>query len=255
VRERLPVSGLEVEIRQPSGGEDLLLLEATQLDTALGLALAARTATRPDGGDSDHAALPAPDLDALLLHVRRAVFGDVIRATVRCSRGCEELVDVSFDILEYLAHHRPRAARGVVAMGGGWYDLRGALRFRLPTVADLLAAALAERPDRALATACLDPGDAPAPLRRRAERAMAALAPSVVDEVQGTCPACRGVLTVVFDPLRYVLTELRDEAGSVIADVDLLASRYHWSEQQILALPRSRRRAYAEQALELRETA
>ena len=252
MRERLPVSGLEVEIRQPSGADDFLLLEAATLDTALGLALAART-THLGRNDVDHSTLPAPDLDVLLLHVRRAVFGDVIRATVHCgSRDCDELVDVSFDILEYLVHHMPHTPRGVVAAEDGWYALPGgALRFRLPTVADLLAAATADRPDRALASACLDPADAPAALRRRAERAMGRLAPSIVDEVRGTCPACETGLTVLFDPLRYVLTELRDEAGTVIEDVDLLASRYQWSEERILALSRSRRRAYAEHALQL----
>jgi hypothetical protein len=254
VRDSLPVSRLEVDVRQPSGTEDVLLLDARGLDTELAVELAARTASLGGGAEHDWSTLPVPDLDALLLLVRRAVFGDLVRTTLRCPEGdCGALVDITFGIAEYLVHHRPRRPRYVAddPAERGWYvlDTTG-VRFRIPTVADLLEAASAELPDRALAERCIDPPNVAAALRRRVERAMNALAPALVAEVTGTCPECRGRIAMLFDPVRYVLRELRDHAASLIEDVDALAARYHWSETEILALPRARRRRYAEAALE-----
>ena len=47
-----------------------------------------------------------------------------------------------------------------------------------------------------------------------------------------------------FDVLPFVLRELRDHADSVFEDVHLLAMYYKWPEEDILALPRSRRLRY-----------
>ncbi len=89
---RLPVSGIEVILRQPAGVEDLLLLEAPSCNTALALALAARLARPVDGAGVDWSALAVTDLEALLLRVRQMAFGDLIHADVVClARGCGAL--------------------------------------------------------------------------------------------------------------------------------------------------------------------
>ena len=49
-----------------------------------------------------------------------------------------------------------------------------------------------------------------------------------------------------FEPISYVLAELRDACGGLYAQVHELAFAYHWSEQTILALDRGRRSAYIE---------
>jgi hypothetical protein len=115
-------------------------------------------------------------------------------------------------------------------------------------MADLIAAKRQRDPRAALATACLHRADL-APSRRRVEAAMAAMAPPLSSELQGACPECSDVITAHFEPRAYCLRELRERARFIHEDVDMLASRYHWPEDSILALPNRRRQAYVELAL------
>jgi hypothetical protein len=254
---RLPVSQLEIEIRQPSGHDDLMLLEASTPDVQLALRLADQVGSMAGGAKPDFPALPVPDLDALLLFLRSRVFGDFLRGTFHCSNSsCGAQVEIGFGIVRYLSHHRPRRPVGVENdMEPGWFQASdGHVSFRIPTVADLLDASSARRPDHALVDLCIRPSDAPPELRRVAERAMDALAPALADEIGGSCPECQTRIHAFFDPLQYVLTELRDQAASVLEDVHTLASVHHWPEAQILALPRARRRQYVELAQHERRT-
>ena len=84
---------------------------------------------------------------------------------------------------------------------------------------------------------------------------MEAMAPCLFSELRGTCPECDGAVTCNFDPLRYALRELRDQAMFVHEDVYAIAERTHWSEAEILALPTVRRARYAELAQQERATA
>jgi hypothetical protein len=72
----LPVSGVEVTLREPTGEEDLLVLEAAGSPASLIIALAARLSI----AEIDWAALPAVELSALALVIRRAWLGDRVRA-------------------------------------------------------------------------------------------------------------------------------------------------------------------------------
>jgi hypothetical protein len=245
----LPVSGLAIEMRAPTGDDDALLAESPAGDLPLAAALAARLARRADGADGDWGDLPVTDLEVLLLMVRSLVFGGHIRARVRCpGTGCGADVEARFAIADYLDHHRPRKPRGVAAdERAGWFRLSGnGVSVRLPTVADLLVAAADPDPGGVLAQRCISPAGLDGRERRRAERAMAALSPSLHDELHAECPSCRVVQIVVFDPIAYVLQELRDQARWVFDDVHVLASAYHWPERDILALPRRRRHEYIE---------
>jgi len=51
---------------------------------------------------------------------------------------------------------------------------------------------------------------------------------------------------VYFDVESYVVQELSQHAAGIYQDVHLLALHYKWPEDQILALPRNRRRQYVE---------
>lgn len=244
----LPISGLPLALRQPDGFDELSVLESARQGMAAMLELARQVATRPDGAPVDWDALPAADLGGLSLLIRQAWIGELIRTEGTCPEpGCGERFDVSFPVSAYLAHHRPRQPRGVVAAtAGGWFTLAGSeVRFRIPSVGDVLAAAAAEDPGLALAARCIDPPGLPSPVCRRVDRALSALAPSLEGVVGGTCPTCGTALELAFDPLAYTLAELREAFQSVYAETHALASAYGWTEEVILAMPRSRRRRYA----------
>lgn len=246
---RLPISQVVVDVRPPTGVEDLLLLETPQPSTELALALVARLAEPLGGMLTAWDMLPVPDLEALLLLIRRTVFGDRVRAETRCTApACGARVDVDFSIDDYLAHHAPRRPRNVVQDDApGWFRLRGSeVRFRLPVVADRSAVAQTRNPAHELARRCIQPPDLPALGRRRVELALAALSPSLSHGLDGRCPECGTALLFYLDMQEFTLTELRDQARYVFDDVHLIAMTYHWSEAEILALPRARRMSYAE---------
>ena len=172
---RLPVSGLEVVLRQLTGIEDMLLLEAPDCDTTLALQLVSRLASCTDGSVTDWGILPVTDLEVLLLRLRQLVFGHTIRTDVLCPvEGCGTRIDVSFRIEDFLAHHRPRRPRGVdVAEQPGWFRLHEQeILFRLPSGADQAAVAGLARPERELIRRCVRPAELSARWLRRVEGAM-----------------------------------------------------------------------------------
>ena len=233
----LPVSGRHLRIREPRGADELLVLESVGPAAQTMFALAMRLATAEDGDPLDWPTLPAVDLAAVALLVREAWLGATIRTEALCpSPECAEPIDVSFGIAAYLDHHRPRPFRGAVEDGSGWFALTGAdVRFRIPLVADLVAGALAD---------CVRPADVSAAAARRVDRALDALAPRLDGELTGSCPGCGRSVELGFEPISYVIEELRDAASGLFAQVHELARAYHWSEESILALDRTRRRSY-----------
>ncbi|BBO82255.1 hypothetical protein DSCO28_28210 [Desulfosarcina ovata subsp. sediminis] len=74
------------------------------------------------------------------------------------------------------------------------------------------------------------------------EAAMEAQAPEVTGQVQATCTGCGRVNVIDIDPLFHLKRLLRD----VNVDIHRIASTYHWSEAEILSLPRQRRLRYLE---------
>jgi hypothetical protein len=247
---RLPISGQEVILRPPTGGDDLILLEATALDTSLTLALVARLAQARDGS-GDWTALCVPDLDALLLWLRQMLFGDLLRAEAVCpAAGCASRFDVSFSIGAYLTDQAPAIPDAAEPdREAGWYRLRGTgVRFRLPTGADQAALAGCPDPERELVRRCVQPDDLAGEALAQVEAAMAVLAPPLARTLQGACPECGAAVELVFDPQQFCLKELRDQAAFLLEDVAVLAERFHWSEADILALPRQRRMRYVELA-------
>ncbi|GAB3255221.1 hypothetical protein [Chitinimonas naiadis] len=124
-----------------------------------------------------------------------------------------------------------------------------ALRVRVPTGADQLA--LLARPDEQqphyLLAALLDHANAAhlaselsTAERERIEAALEDIAPAVVCEVGASCPECGAANQVGIDP--YIV--LARDATPLLAEVHRLALHYHWSEADILALPKARRQRY-----------
>ena len=77
---------------------------------------------------------------------------------------------------------------------------------------------------------------------------MEALAPSLYGRLDCSCHECGRSVALFFNPSSYVLEELARRAASIYDEVHALARSYHWSESEILALPRERRQRYAERA-------
>lgn len=238
---RLPVSGLEAAPRAPDGSDELMLREAAGSPTAVAISLAERLA-----GPGDWGALPVTDFEVLMLAIRARAMGEEISLGLTCP-NCGAAAEISFATGDFLAGLAPRTPPAVTPdpERPGWNRL-GAAAFRLPTAHD--QAAVSGRLDAALAMAerCLDPPRPGAALRGRVERAMAAMAPEVSRPAVGACPDCGAAVEAPIHVTRLVVAELTREAGALYDDIALIAETYHWSEADILAMPRRRRQAYTE---------
>ncbi len=122
----------------------------------------------------------------------------------------------------------------------------GPLELRVPTGSDEVAiGAVGDgAAERALLRRCLVHGELPEALSAsdlaRIEAALDEVSPWVVTELAGSCPACGATHPVALDP--YVV--MRRSASELYDEVHTLAWYYHWSEAEILALPRMRRQLY-----------
>jgi hypothetical protein len=247
----MPADAPAIDVREPVGEDELFLLETRLAPAAALVGLAERVAT-VDGRRPDWDQVAAAQLGALALGIRRAWIGDRIVSEGQCpASGCAERVDVSFSSATYLGYHRPRRPRDVAVSDDGWYRLAGSrVRFRIPSVADLLAAGESAEPAGVLASRCLEPAKLPARTARAVDRALAALAPSLEGLVGGHCPACGAEVTLRFDPVTYTIVELRDAFAEAYRETHALASAYGWLEETILRQPRSRRQRYAAMVFE-----
>ena len=246
----LPVSKLEVTLHVPTGQEEMRLLETQESETRAAVDLLESVAEFACPGPTV-AQLPVSDIEYLLLELRRQVFGDVARTDVRCPvPECRARVDVDFRIGDYLAHHRPTPPAATEADAEpGWYRLPNQqVRFRPPTAADQMACLDTADPERRLRALCMSPETAARGDMARVERALARLAPSLSGVLEGSCPECGARLEMFFDVPRFVLAEFRNQAAGLYREVDVLASRYHWTEAAILALPARRRGQYRDLA-------
>lgn len=120
------------------------------------------------------------------------------------------------------------------------------LSFRLPTGAD--QEILAELPEaeapawllRQLAEGSADRLAPDPELIGAVEAALDAVAPAIVLKVSAGCPQCGGNNEVDLAPYRL----LARASDPLLREVHQIAGHYHWSEAEILALPRARRRHY-----------
>jgi hypothetical protein len=122
----------------------------------------------------------------------------------------------------------------------------GRLRLRVATGADQEVVARIDDPAEArrhLARRCLvEP--VPGPLFEEdlasIEAALEEVSPEIVTRVQAACVDCGEPAELDLDP--YVC--LSRAGTEIFADIHTLASAYHWSEKEILDLPRDRRQLY-----------
>jgi hypothetical protein len=120
-------------------------------------------------------------------------------------------------------------------------------RLRLPTGADQAGLDRGKSPDeqqRELLARLLQPAPDVSTLSRqdieKLDLALEAMAPEVALQVLTACPHCQAENTIGLDPYQ----NLDCSADALLSEVHRLASTYHWSQRDILELPRRRRHHY-----------
>jgi len=209
------------------------------------------------------------DRQYLLLRLRAIIFGDQVQATARCTWvDCGKKVDIDFSLQDIPVKESP--AKGPIytmqlSREAACQDEEGAahqtVTFRLPNGEDqeVVSPLMANDAVRAFAVLlgrCIQsigpweqPGEAMlgslSPLaQQEIERQIEAVAPQVELTMEAQCPECGRDFAVPFDPQEFFFGELRINRDLLYREVHYLAYHYHWSEQEIMAMPRDKRRRY-----------
>ncbi len=209
------------------------------------------------------------DRHYLLLKLRELTLGDQVRAHLCCPwSGCGKKVTVSFSVNDipvtesvgqgpFHTMELSEAAAFMPEQG----DTCRELGFRLPNGGDqeILAPIVADNEARAaslLLQRCIQniglfrhPNEAMvarlSPLARmEIERKMESIAPKVELTLESDCPECGRDYALPFDPAQFFFAELSLGRSRLHREVHYLAYHYHWSEQEIMSMPRSRRHTY-----------
>ena len=183
--------------------------------------------------------------DGRLLTLREWTFGSRLDALARCP-ACGQRLDVTFATDDIRATESPQREIELTAAGSE-------IRCRLPTSADLIAAAadgdVAGMPARLLQRCLLESrpvNELPPEVVTAVAERMAQADPQADVRLGLTCPYCASAWEAPFDVVSYFWTEIDAWARRVLRDVHTLASAYGWREADILAMSAWRRQCYLE---------
>jgi len=209
---------------------------------------------RPEDAGDRPAELAISERDRLLIGLQEQIFGPTLNAFAACP-SCGTSLEFNLrtsDLFEH-SHSCEEGQARVMDIVAGDYQVS----FRRPTSADLAAAAEVESPNGRRAVVferCVEsvtrsgaplgwteiPEEVIAELEERLESA--GLGGEILLNL--VCPACRFAWTVDFDIASYLYAEISGLARQILEEVGALAAAYGWSEDEILAMPRLRRRFY-----------
>lgn len=211
------------------------------------------------------------DRQYLLLKLREVTFGENVQTTILCPwPGCGQKVDIDFSLKDIPVEES--TFKGPVYTvklppGAVFSDKQGEehreIAFRLPNGGDQEALSSVVAENEALALTKLlercikkigpfeNPGnDLIAELSSKArmeiEKQMDKVAPKVDLTMGAKCPECGREFTLPFELQDFFFGELRVSQDLLYREIHYLAYHYHWSEREIMEMPREKRRKYIE---------
>jgi hypothetical protein len=167
--------------------------------------------------------------DTALLNLWRRWLGSSVPCLDTCP-ACTREVSFDLPIAAITTGEAP-------APSGSW---------RCLTTQDLIGAAGLE-PDearRALTTAVTGIAHPDSALVAEVDRWLERHDPMARVEIELCCAFCAERWERPFDIVEHLWIALHSAGQALLREIHVLASTYHWSERDILALPRARRRAY-----------
>ena len=211
------------------------------------------------------------DRQYLLLKLREVTFGDHVQATLTCPWGdCSKRVDIDFSMKdipikkskEKGSTHKMELSHEAAFIGSNNKEYIKII-FRLPNGADqeAISPILSENEARALSmllARCIqsigplkNPGNKHisrlSPLaRKEIESQMVKVAPHVELNMRANCPECSREFIIPFDLHSFFFGEFRTNIDLLYREIHYLAYHYHWSEREIMEMPREKRHKYIE---------
>lgn len=197
-----------------------------------------------------------PQRTQALLAVARAGGIDAVTALARCPReGCAETLELTLELESFVTDDAPE--RCAFSDGSDAFELRvptgadqrGWLESALPfSGRDRVRVASSTMAASLVASVNGKPVDydfeLPPTTLESVERELEACDPITALDVAASCPACGDAVDVEIDLEGLILDALARTQREMLDSVHRLASRYHWSERDVLALPQWRRAYY-----------
>lgn len=262
----IPLSGREEEFLVGNHGQGSASLVTTILTRCI-----SRIGTISPISEETARNLLVADRQYLLLKLREVTFGERVAATIRCPwQNCGKNVDIDF-LMKDIPVREPKDKGPIyrmelsqeAAFPGDHGEVYREITFRLPNGGDqeFISPLISENEAKALTTLfkrCIqsigpleNPGEELitklSPLARmEIEKEMEAVAPKVELTMGATCPDCGREFAVPFDIQEFLFGELRTSLDLLYREVHYLAYHYHWSEQEIMEMPREKRHKYIE---------
>lgn len=253
--------------------EVLQVWERGEGQSAAARALTLLAFARPEASRNALASATVGEREAAVLDLRIRIFGRELQLMDACP-ACGIAIEFAVDAASVLPDPAqvapqapseagpptPSAAAPQVLELDGWRVV-----FRLPTAGDLLAvekvaglplsAVRQQLLDRCVLQAETDGASVaatalPDAIQERLAATMEMLDPAADITIDLACPECRHAWRMPLDVPGLFWIELRSLARRLLSDVHELASRYGWSESEILGLSARRRRAYIERVWE-----
>jgi hypothetical protein len=233
-------------MHSPSERELLQLWERGEARHPIDRALLLCSAARPDLTVETLVGLPLGRINAQLLRLRAALFGDSLLLQARCE-ACNEALELPLMVGELLGQVAELEVAGAISCQGFW--------FRQPTSRDLAGVAGHDDAEAAavqlLESCWIDKPDGEK-LTKTLLSAVDALLeqgdPLADPQLVVSCPACDRQMTVTFDPGQLLWEEVGEQVRQFMFQVHVLAKAYGWTESDILALSPRRRRKYLQLA-------
>lgn len=213
------------------------------------------------------------DRQYLLLMLRQLTFGDRVQASLPCPwPDCGKGVDIDFLISQIPVtecgdlqrYYKLKIDSGDVDEALGLQPATQlTVHYRLPNGGD--QEAVLDNPHRPeiermnmLFSRCIlavNEMERPVPewimrlspkIRMQIEQAMESIAPNLEMSMEVDCPECHRSFVAPFELQDFFFSELKQGSDLLFREVHYLAFHYHWSEHEIMAMPRKRRRHYIE---------
>jgi hypothetical protein len=223
-------------------------------ESTQGLAPSARAqrllhAALPHSETKDLLALTIGERDLCLLQWRKALFGSQLEIQTHCDT-CRETLEATLDLDRFdFPLHQPNASHQIVSVDGSVFNIRSP---KVGDVAFLTSDMENEDVIASLLVTCLTAEDGSAISAKKLESATIAKLAERMAEVDSAadivialnCPYCHTTSRKVLDIAHILFREIGRCARQLLMDIHSIASNYGWSENEILAMSRVRRRAY-----------
>ncbi len=216
----------------------------------------------------DHArGLSVSDRQYLLLKLRGVTFGEKVQAIVQCPMvRCNAKVDIDFHLSQLPVPKSNTPLEYKFQLSDEAYQqlsehTKRDVRFRLPLGSDQEAIAVmvssneAKALSQLLSYCLITIGDIEQPtleqtqslpslVRREIEQQLEEVTPETEMVMDVVCPECGCEFSAPFNIQDFFFGELKINDTVLRKEVHYLAYHYHWSETEIMTMPRQKRRQY-----------